>query len=207
VNAAVHHDEERVTDVLRRVAAGDPDDLVTVRSLFEAFGERSFGFLLLIFSLPNCVPAPPGLGSILGLPVLMIAAQMVLGWPTPWLPRRVLDKKMRRETLQKVLSMAEPKLRRVERLCRPRGNLVSSTTAERLIGLFIMLLSLCVLLPFPLTNMVPAMATVVLSVALIEKDSVVLGLGVAIGLGGIAITASVLAALAGAIWAAFGLAS
>ncbi|MDX6806719.1 exopolysaccharide biosynthesis protein [Terrihabitans rhizophilus] len=207
MNAAVHHDEERVTDVLRRVAAGDPDDLVTVRSLFEAFGERSFGFLLLIFSLPNCVPAPPGLGSILGLPVLMIAAQMVLGWPTPWLPRRVLDKKMRRETLQKVLSMAEPKLRRVERLCRPRGNLVSSTTAERLIGLFIMLLSLCVLLPFPLTNMVPAMATVVISVALIEKDSVVLGLGVAIGLGGIAITASVLAALAGAIWAAFGLAS
>lgn len=201
------HDQERVTDVLRRVAAGDPDDLVTVRSLFEAFGERSFGFLLLIFSLPNCVPAPPGLGSIIGLPVLMIAAQMVLGWPTPWLPRRVLDKKVRRETLQKVLNMAEPKLRRVERLCRPRGNLVSSTSAERLIGLYIMLLSFCVLLPFPLTNMVPAMATVVLSVALIEKDSVVLGLGVAIGLGGLAITGSVLAALAGAIWAVFGFAS
>jgi hypothetical protein len=203
----MHHDQERVTDVLRRVAAGDPDDLVTVRSLFEAFGERSFGFLLLIFSLPNCVPAPPGLGSIIGLPVLMIAAQMVLGWPTPWLPRRVLDKKVRRETLQKVLNMAEPKLLRVERLCRPRGNLVSSTTAERLIGLFIMLLALSVLLPFPLTNMVPAMATVVLSVALIEKDSVVLGLGVAIGLAGVAITASVLAALAGAILAVFGLAS
>jgi hypothetical protein len=193
--------------VLRSVAAGDPEDLVSVRSLFQAFGERSFGFLLLIFSLPNCVPAPPGLGSIIGLPVLMIAAQMVLGWPTPWLPRRVLDKKVRRETLQKVLNLAEPKLRRVERLCRPRGSLVRTRTAERLIGLYIMLLSLCVLLPFPLTNMIPAMATVVLSVALIEKDSMILGLGIAIGLAGLAVTASVLAALGGAIWAMFGLAS
>lgn len=192
--------------MLRSVAAGDPEDLVSVRSLFQAFGERSFGFLLLIFSLPNCVPAPPGLGSIIGLPVLMIAAQMVLGWPTPWLPRRVLDKKVRRETLQKVLNLAEPKLRRVERLCRPRGSLVRTRTAERLIGLYIMLLSLCVLLPFPLTNMIPAMATVVLSVALIEKDSVILGLGIAIGLAGLAVTVSVLAALGGAIWAMFGLA-
>jgi hypothetical protein len=149
VSAPVHHDEERVTDVLRRVAAGEPDDPVTVRSLFEAFGERSFGFLMLVFSLPNCVPAPPGIGSIIGLPVLMIAAQMVLGWPRPWLPRRVLDKTVRRETLQKVLKLAEPRLRRVERLCRPRGNLVSSTTAERLIGMFIVLLSLSVLLPLP----------------------------------------------------------
>jgi hypothetical protein len=55
--------------------------------------------------------------------------------------------------------------------------------------------------------MVPAVATVVISVALIEKDSVVLGQGVAIGVGGLAITASVLAALAGAIWAAVGLAT
>ena len=37
-----------------------PGESISIRDIVEAFGERAFGFVLILFSLPNCVPMPPG---------------------------------------------------------------------------------------------------------------------------------------------------
>lgn len=192
----------RATEVFRVVIEGGTSRDIPLRDFLGAFEERAFGFLLVLLSLPNCVPAPPGLGSILGLPVLLVAAQMVVGRRVPWFPRAVLDRVVSRDAAAKVLAAAQPRLAWLERICRPRGRHIFTYRIERLIGVFVALCALMVLIPLPLTNMIPALGTAIIGVAILEEDALVLAFGVAVGVIGIMVgSVAILAftAVAGAL--------
>ena len=72
--------------VLRAVIDKAKGETISIGEIIDAFGERAFGFVLILFSLPNCVPAPPGIAGIVGTPVLIFGIQMLLGHKHPWLP-------------------------------------------------------------------------------------------------------------------------
>jgi hypothetical protein len=186
LHEAMEH--KRVSLVLRAVIETAPGDMISVREIIEAFGERAFGFVIILFSLPNCIPAPPGMNSVFGIPVLLFAVQLALGFKKPWLPRRVLDKRFRVATFRKIIDAAEPKLRRVENLLRPRHTALFGPRGDRLIGVFAVILAICVIVPLPGTNWVPSIALVILSMAILQEDGLVLGFGILAGLAGIAYT-------------------
>lgn len=186
LHEAMEH--KRVSLVLRAVIETAPGDTISVREIIEAFGERAFGFVIILFSLPNCLPAPPGMNSVFGLPVLLFAVQLALGFKKPWLPRRILDKRFRVATFRKIIEVAEPRLQRVERLLRPRHLALFGARGDRLIGVFAIILALCVIVPLPGTNWVPSIALVILSMAILQEDGLVLGFGILAGLAGIAYT-------------------
>lgn len=179
---------KRVSLVLRAVIETAPGDTISVREIIEAFGERAFGFVIILFSLPNCIPAPPGMNSVFGLPVLLFAVQLALGFKKPWLPRRILDKRFRVATFRKIIDVAEPRLQRVEKILRPRHTALFGPRGDRLIGVFAVILALCVIVPLPGTNWVPSIALVILSMAIMQEDGLVLGFGILAGLAGIAYT-------------------
>ncbi|MGY6643852.1 MAG: exopolysaccharide biosynthesis protein [Salinarimonas sp.] len=179
---------KRVSVVLRAVIETAPGDTISVREIIEAFGERAFGFVIILFSLPNCIPAPPGMNSVFGLPVLLFAVQLALGFKKPWLPRRILDKRFRVATFRKIIDVAEPRLQRVEKILRPRHTALFGPRGDRLIGFFAVILALCVIVPLPGTNWVPSIALVILSMAIMQEDGLVLGFGILAGLAGIAYT-------------------
>lgn len=59
------------TDLLReRISVGD---------LLRAMGDRAIGALMFIFAFPNVLPTPPGTSTILGAPLIFLAAQLMLG--------------------------------------------------------------------------------------------------------------------------------
>lgn len=186
LHEAMEH--KRVSLVLRAVIETAPGDTISVREIIEAFGERAFGFVIILFSLPNCIPAPPGMNSVFGIPVLLFAVQLALGFKKPWLPRRILDKRFRVATFRKIIDAAEPKLRRVENLLRPRHTALFGPRGDRLIGIFAVILALCVIVPLPGTNWVPSIALVILSMAILQEDGLVLGFGILAGIAGIAYT-------------------
>lgn len=186
LHEAMEH--KRVSLVLRAVIETAPGDTISVREIIEAFGERAFGFVIILFSLPNCIPAPPGMNSVFGIPVLLFAVQLALGFKKPWLPRRILDKRFRVATFRKIIDAAEPKLRRVENLLRPRHTALFGPRGDRLIGTFAVILALCVIVPLPGTNWVPSIALVILSMAILQEDGLVLGFGILTGIAGIAYT-------------------
>jgi hypothetical protein len=62
LHEALQH--KRVSLVLRAVIDTAPGDRISIREIVEAFGERAFGFVIILFSLPNCIPAPPGMNSV-----------------------------------------------------------------------------------------------------------------------------------------------
>ena len=186
LHEAMEH--KRVSLVLRAVIETAPGDTISVREIIEAFGERAFGFVIILFSLPNCLPAPPGMNSVFGVPVLLFAVQLALGFKKPWLPRRILDKRFRVATFRKIIDAAEPKLRRVENLLRPRHTALFGPRGDRLIGVFAVILALCVIVPLPGTNWVPSIALVILSMAILQEDGLVLGFGILAGIAGMAYT-------------------
>jgi hypothetical protein len=180
-----------VSVVLRQVVDRAQGDTITIGEIIEAFGERAFGFVLILFSLPNCVPAPPGLAGIVGTPVLIFGLQMMLGHRRPWLPGFVLRRSVQVATFRRLIDAAEPKLRRLEAFCKPRLVGLFGPLGDRFVGLFAFLAAVSVLIPFPGTNFPPSIALVIASIAIMEEDGYLLIGAYLIGLAGLAYTAAV----------------
>ncbi|WP_243374791.1 exopolysaccharide biosynthesis protein [Microvirga solisilvae] len=189
------HEHQSVSAVLRAVVEEAKGDTISVREIIEALGDRAFGFVLILFSLPNSIPAvPPGVAGVFGTPVLIFGIQMLLGHKRPWLPQFFMRRELSLEKFRKFIDVAEPKLQWLERFCKPRLTQLFGVVGDRAVGLFAILVALCVLIPFPGTNIPPSAALVIISIAVIEEDGYLLILGSLIGLAGMAYTATVLGA-------------
>ena len=154
------------------------DDRITLGGLLDRLGDRGFGLLLLILALPNLIPIPIPVASILtGPPMVVLAILMCLGRPRPWLPGALRRRSIAREDFLMMAERAEKPLRRVEKHVRPRPGLFTRKTNERLMGLVCVPLAICVCAPLPLTNWLPALMIALMAMALVEHDGDALNLG------------------------------
>lgn len=181
--------------VLEELANAHKDQDLPVRSLSQAMADRSFATFLIITSLMNMLPFPPGSTLIFGIPIIIVALQMVAGRDSVWLPEFFLERAIKRETFAKVTTKIVPNLRRIEKWVRPRKwPFASNKRAERIVGLFATILGVAVFLPIPFGNWLPALACAICGLALSERDGLWLGIGVALGIVSIAIIFGVLIA-------------
>jgi len=97
----------------------------------------------------------------------------------------------------RLINAAQPVLLRIEKLCRPRHVQLFRFVPTRLLGGFIALLAVCVMIPLPFTNFFPSLATVVIAVAVIERDGLLLGLGMVFGIGAAVLSTAITAGVAG----------
>ena len=185
----------RASEFLKRVVDRIDQPEVSVGGLVDAIGDRAFGLVTLAFAVPNCIPGPPGLGSVLGIPLIIFGLQLAAGRRVPWLPRFVGRRRLKIATLVRVLDFVGPVLRRIERVCRPRVTVLVSRRAERALGVAIFTLACAIAMPLPMTNMVPAIGIGVISLGLLEEDGVTVLAGLAIGLIGVAIVIAVVYAI------------
>lgn len=165
--------------ILREICE-DPDPTVSVGEIVHRFGPRAFGALLFFFSAPNWLPLPPGSSTFLALPLVLLSPQIAVGIRSPWLPRFIDDREMRRADLAKALRRLIPWLERIEKVSRPRLAFMFGAVGDRMIGLTCFLLSLVLLLPIPLGNMAPAAAIAAFGLALVQRDGVLALAGYAI---------------------------
>ena len=189
----------RLSTVLRELAAST-DGPLSVAAIRDALGDRSFAAMLIVCGAINLLPLPPGTSVILGIPLAIVSAQMVLSRQTVWLPRYVLSKSLAREKVDYAISRLVPRLERLERFIKPRYWPLSRGQADRMLGLAIFVLAIAVILPVPLGNWLPAFAATLLALALSERDGVLLGIGAAVGV----ISLVIIVAVIGAAGAAAG---
>lgn len=191
---------ERLSDILARLAEPTTGP-VTLGELLSAVGERSFGALLVILAIPNMAAGViPGLSILLGLPLLLVSMQLLVGAERPWLPRRLARVEIQRSDLRRIIERTREALRRLERALRPRLEFLTAPRAERLIGLGCLALSILVFLPIPFANFVPATGILLFGFSMLERDGLVtlaafgvVGLSAAL-FGGVAFAFSVAAA-------------
>lgn len=168
---------EHLSDLLVRLSRRS-DDSITIRDVAIALQDRSFGAFLLVFSVPNLVPMPPGATILLGLPLIFVAWQM---FASPqgriYLPRRIGDYGVTTATFQNVVNRILPWLRRAETWVKPRFWFLETRFSERLLGIFALVLAITVFLPIPFGNWLPALALAIIGFAHSECD----GIGVLVG--------------------------
>jgi hypothetical protein len=137
----------------------------------------------------------PLLSAVLGLPLVLLAAQLTYGRHKPWFPRWLTQRSFPREGFANVVLRSLPYLERAERLLRPRLTLLLSWTGERLIGLAILILALVLFLPIPFANWLPACAIAIIGLAIVEKDGLAVLVGIAVGVASLAVAAAVVIGL------------
>ncbi len=157
---------------------------ITLEDVLELAGERIFGFLFVILSLPSALPLPAPVISIpFGIIMIFLAAQLIIGRQEPWLPEKFAKRPIKLETAQKFVKAGIPFLQKIEAVSRPRLPFVCTTLPGKvIIGLAIALMSIFMMIPIPGTNTLPAIGIFVTGFGLLEDDG-------AISLGGLTICA------------------
>jgi hypothetical protein len=148
---------------------------VTLKEILSLAGERTFGFLFVLLSLPSALPVPaPGYSVPFGIVMLLLAVQLLIGRNRPWVPEGWKDKQFDLISVQKVVKAGVPWLRRLEAVSRPRLTYICASLPGRIvIGLAIALMSISMMIPIPGTNTLPAMGIFVTGFGLLDDDGVI----------------------------------
>ncbi len=152
-------------------AGGD----VTLNELLTLGGERTFGFLFVLLSLPSALPVPaPGYSIPFGIVMLLLAVQLIIGRKKPWLPEDWLSKGFERTKVAGFITKGLPWLQKIEAVSRPRLSIICTSPVGRLIlGIAIALMSIAMMIPIPGTNTVPAIGIFVIGFGLLDDDGAI----------------------------------
>lgn len=189
---------ERTSEVLRDLVEDGESDRVTFREILSELKHRAAGFTLLIFALPCCLPMPPGIPTVCGIAIVIIALNLIAARQRLWLPAAIADKSLSRADLKRTVDRVAPLLERLEKVCKPRFPIVTDTVGKILIGLVIFALGFIMILPIPfLGNMPPGFAASVIAIGMTERDGLVVLIGtlasiIAIAVASVATTAAIL---------------
>ncbi|HYD05465.1 MAG TPA: exopolysaccharide biosynthesis protein [Reyranella sp.] len=164
------------SDIIVRLGQGEETRLY-VGEVVRAFGDRGLAAVMLLWSLVNFLPLPPGGTTITGFPLLILSMELALGRETLWLPRKVMASSISRQTFRRSFGWLVPLIRLAERLSRPRLSWLVGQFSQSLAGLVCFLLSIVLVLPIPLGNIVPAITMALLSLGVMQRDGVAVILG------------------------------
>jgi hypothetical protein len=198
---ADHRPDHRRASHLLLAMALQSESRLSFDELLHSLGDRGFGVVLLILALINCMPMPPGGSSVFGATMMVVAAQFIVGRHRLWIPGFVRRRSVSREMFRVVVERVAPYLQRIERLCRPRHEWLTSGVSERVIGLAVLILAFVISLPIPIVgNIPPSLSVAILAIALIERDGLAVLVGMACGTLAFLINLGVVTAIVAAVW-------
>jgi hypothetical protein len=171
-----------VSEVLSEQARRS-DDTVELGSLLGSLQSRAHGAALLVFALPEALPIPtPSVSTILAVPLIIVSTHLLLFGDEADLPSRISRIRVPMRVVRAAIGAALPALRWAERWSRPRWPAIAGRVW--LAGGAALVLSVILLLPIPLFNLAPAFSLAVIGFGLIQRDGlvIVLGIGLAVAL-------------------------
>ncbi|AHI28098.1 exopolysaccharide biosynthesis protein [Marinobacter similis] len=175
-----------LTDVLQRLRENTRgQDEISVGDLLSAVGQRSFGPVVLIAGLITIAPLIgdiPGVPTLLGLVVLLTLGQLLFQRQSVWIPNKLSNRRVARETLIKGLDWMQKPACFVDRWTRPRLTWLVRGPGQYLMAVICMLVAAAM----PAMEVVPfsanggALALMVFGMAMVVEDGVLALLGMAI---------------------------
>jgi hypothetical protein len=159
--------------VLQELHDAAPADQFTLGWLMDRLQKQSFGLIMLLLAI---VAIAPGISIVGGLLLLVPAFQMIAGRSAPVFPSWIADRPMPTKHLGPVVQRAISVLKYLEKVIRPRCPTPPELT-KRVVGIFVVLLSARLLLmPVPLSNILPAVLIALISLGYLEEDGVLLAI-------------------------------
>lgn len=197
----VRDDPDRsFVNLVAAMARNAGDDGLSIGEILDRLDERAFGIMILILAIPCLVPALYGVPQIVGVPIILLAGQMMLGRKEPWLPAGWTRRRISKEWLNRMADFADKRMRWVETLSKPRLRLLASGAGERVAAVLMILATLTIILP--MTNSVPSLGLALIAAGIIQRDGLFVLAGEAISLAWVTALIVVAVGLAfGAGWA------
>ena len=187
--------EQPVQGILERMRGSISGPSVTVETLVRAMDPSMQPVFMLLPALILVTPLSgiPGLSSLGGLTIALVAFQMLLGCPTIWFPAFVLRRHLSADRLQHALDRLDRPARFIDRRSVARAGWFLAFPGRPLALLTCAVCGLSMpaleLVPFSATTLASVVA--ILAAALLVRD----GLLAAIGLSGFALAILILAKL------------
>jgi hypothetical protein len=185
----------RISEALALILVSHTAERISVGELLDALADHGFGLLILVPAVFNAIPGPhiPGFSLPFAIALVVLGAQLSLGWSSPWVPRRVRRWSVTSAGYARFLNRVLPTIRRVEAWLRPRPSWLTDSIGTKIIGIAVIIESIVLALPIPFGNGAIAYALIVLALGLMEEDSRALGLGLVLGILALAWNAALIA--------------
>jgi hypothetical protein len=179
--AHLHSPETSLSTAFERAAGELRGQTVTVRELLELIGEQGLLLFCAFLAIPFLLPvAIPGTSTVFGLLMVLIGFGVATD-SLPLVPERLLDHALSSQHVVPALQRGAAAFRRFETLIRPRALVMTGGPVANFVnGCVIVIAALVLMLPLPLvpfTNTIPALAVVLLSIGMVERDGIVIVLG------------------------------
>jgi hypothetical protein len=163
----------------------------TIGDLVDTFGPRSFAILFIVLMALPALPLPTGAVShVLEIVTMLLALELIVGRQEVWIPKRFQNKELKGVTGPKFSGALLKRIRWFEKFSRPR---MADLLEQRLTGVafgaavFAFTLTAFLAPPFSGLDTLPALGVVVLSLGVLLGDIVIAGIGIAIGVIGVAV--------------------
>lgn len=140
--------------------------------IFEILSRRGYSVLLIIFSLPFCLPIPlPILSTPFGIIIAFLGLRIAFAEHVLW-PKWVLEKKLENRKVHAIATKAMSVEKYIEKLVHPRWVELTKNHFRRLLGLTVCFLGilLAIPFPFPFTNLFSALPLLCFGIGLLWDD-------------------------------------
>jgi hypothetical protein len=174
------------------IPTGEKPRNLSIGEITAKLGGKAYGFLLLLFGLPNLLPIP-GLPILCGLVLLFIGWQLMMRSPVLWLPSMLSEKEVSRQKLAGIIHKAFPLIVKLENLSRSRLGFMATDEMMRIIGIIVVALAISlIIVPIPFVGSMPqGLAVVFLGLGMVERDGLIISIGLVLA----AVAASVVSAI------------
>lgn len=166
---------------VRKIKFGDILNLISKQSQF---------MLILIAAIPLVlpIPYPPGIPTILGIPITIFIINACLGKKFIQIPARILSYSICMDTVTQVVTKSRVAIRILARIARGgRLSFIADNNLTRLHALFMLIMAIFIITPFPGTNYLPAISILIISLGMVLTDGVLVIFGYMVGCIGIMI--------------------
>ena len=177
-----HLHEDSLFEIVKIIIKKIPDENLTLSEIVDLLGKDGLllfaALLTVIFLIPVSLP---GFSTVFGVIIFFIGVSHLLN-RSLWLPVRVKSKTVSAEKFRASLNKGIKWFRLLEKISKPQrlSFLIYNKIANKINGLFILIGSLLLMLPFgllPFSNTLPAISILFLSIGFLQKDGIIIILG------------------------------
>ena len=168
--------EMNLTAVLDEIEENIDGKKITFGKIIDEFEDRGYGPLLVIASLFIMLPTGgiPGIPTVLAVIISFIAAQLVWGRSTPWLPKKLRSISFDKAKFMKAANKIKPVTRKIDYVLRPRLKRFAKKPMTRVVG--VVIICLCLFMPFleiiPFADVIPSSSIFIIGLGLTARDGV-----------------------------------
>jgi hypothetical protein len=173
--------ETKLVDIADNLCSASSEDRTSVDDLLNAFGQRGFGPLILVFALIALSPigAIPGASIVTGSIIILVAGQLLLNRNSPWVPARLRRVSVESGRVVSAMERIRPYLEKADTFIKARWQGLLDPPW------FYAVPFLCVALAvtmYPLAIVpggvaVPSSAIVFLSLGISSRDGLIIAIG------------------------------